>query len=260
MQKRKKTMGEPAAARRARRFARLLVPALTVPPLLGLAGCGAPAPAAEDLWQAAMADAVFSEDGEVLDLVALTPEDPEVIWDQAGERVLLLTWHDYSDPCAPGDPLPEGCGDVWATSLGEMEAWYAENGAGAEDWDLRFAQLLGMPEEAGCTRFTAFWAFPEDVIRPAYITDPAAQMENGYALVPEGDYKDWFDGNILWSYFESEYPWTRLGYTYDWSGGESEYGLTEFLLRDAGNTEILFTDTTAGFVSRLADAAGDGEA
>ena len=38
MQKRKKTMGEPAAARRARRFARLLVPALTVPPLLGLAG------------------------------------------------------------------------------------------------------------------------------------------------------------------------------------------------------------------------------
>ena len=115
-----------------------------------------------------------------------------------------------------------------------------------------------MPEEAGCTRITAFWARPEEVLRPAYATDPTAQMETDYALVPEGDYKDWFDGNILWSYFESEYPWTRLGYTYDWSGGESEYGLTEFLLRDAGNTEILFTDTTAGFVSRLAEAAGDG--
>ena len=248
-------MTEAVARRWAGGPARLLLPALMLPPLLGLAGCAAPAPAPEELWQAAMADAVFSEDGEVLELVALTPEDPEVIWDEAGERVLLLTWHDYDDPCAPGAPLPEGCGDVWATSLGEMAAWYGAHAAGTEDWDLRFAQLLGMPEEAGCTRFTAFWARPEEVLRPAYVTDPTAQMENDYALVPEGDYKDWFDGNILWSYFESEYPWTRLGYTYDWSGGASEYGLTEFLLRDAGDTEIAFTDTTAGFVARLAEWA-----
>ena len=236
-----------------RRAARRLAAAL--PLLLCLAGCGAPAPDTQALWQAAMADAVFSEDGEVEALVSLTPDDPDVIWDGAGERVLLLTWHDYDDPCAPGGPLPEGCGDVWATSLGEMAAWYGAHAAGTEDWDLRFAQLLGMPEEAGCTRFTAFWAHPEEVLRPAYVTDPTAQMENDYALVPEGDYKDWFDGNILWSYFESEYPWTRLGYTYDWSGGASEYGLTEFLLRDAGDTEIAFTDTTAGFVARLAEWA-----
>ena len=229
--------------------------------ILGLAltvsGCGENT-AGEDpgqLWQAAMADAVFSQDDEVRELVNLTPEDGRVIWDEAGQRVLLLSWHDYDDPCAPGAPLPEGCGDVWATSLGEMAAWYGAHAAGTEDWELRFAQLLGMPEEAGCTRFTAFWADPEQVLRPAYVTDPTQQMENDYALVPEGDYKDWFDGNILWSYFESEYPWTRLGYTYDWSGGASEYGLTEFLLRDAGDTEILFTDTTAEFVTRLAEWA-----
>ena len=88
---------------------------------------------------------------------------------------------------------------------------------------------------------------------PAYCVDP--RLYGVPALVPEGDYKDWFDGNILWSYFESEYPWTRLGYTYDWSGGEREYGLTEFLLRDAGDSEVVFTDTTAAFVARLAEWA-----
>ena len=248
-------MTEAVARRWAGGPARLLLPALMLPPLLGLAGCAAPAPAPEELWQAAMADAVFSEDGEVEELVSLTPDDPDVIWDGAGERVLLLTWHDYDDPCAPGGPLPEGCGDVWATSLGEMAAWYGAHAAGTEDWDLRFAQLLGMPEEAGCTRFTAFWVHPEEVLRPAYVTDPTEQMENDYALVPEGDYKDWFDGNILWSYFESEYPWTRLGYTYDWSGGESEYGLTEFLLLDGADARAEFTLPTLEFVGWLEEQA-----
>ena len=78
--------------------------------LIGLVGCGAPAPTTEELWQAAMADAVFSQDDEVRELVNLTPEDERVIWDEAGQRVLLLSWHDYDDPCAPGAPLPEGCG------------------------------------------------------------------------------------------------------------------------------------------------------
>ena len=222
--------------------------------LLGLAGCGgAPAPTTEELWQSALADAVFSEDSEVLELVSLTPDDPEVIWDEAGERVLLLTWHDYDDPCAPGGPLPSGVGDVWATSLGEMTAWYGENHEGVTDWNLRFAQLLGVHGDEGYTRFTGFWVSPAEVLRPAYVTGVTEQMENGYDLVPEGDYKDWFDRNILWSYFESDYPWTRLGYTYDWSGGPSEYGLTEFLVSDTSRTEVAFTCTTDEFVLCLVE-------
>jgi hypothetical protein len=62
--------------------------------LLPLAGCvSEAAPSNEELWAAAMADAVFSEDSEVMDLVGLTRQDPQVIWDETGERVLLVTWH-----------------------------------------------------------------------------------------------------------------------------------------------------------------------
>lgn len=235
-------------------LARLLIPALMLPMLLGLTGCGAPAPAAEELWQAAMRDAVFSEDGEVLELVALTPEDPEVIWDEAGERALLLTWHGADDQYEPGEPMAQS-GEIWATSAGEMIEWYRANGQGVDDWTLRFAQLLGIPGDTDYDRFTAFWIRPKDVLRPAYVTDPTKQMENNYDLVPEGAYRDWFDGNILWSYFESEYPWTRLGYTYDWSGGESEYGLTEFLLLDGAHAQAEFTLSTLDLVGWLAEQA-----
>ncbi len=214
-------------------------------------GCGESPPDNDTLWKAAMTDAVFSEDEEIQELVTLTKEDGRVIWDEAGKRVLLLTWHDYADPCAPGGSILTDYGDIWATSAGEMQEWYEGNHDGVDDWELRFAQLLGVHEDEGYTRFTAFWVPVENVIRPAYVTDVTSQMENDYAIVTDESYKEWFDNNILWSYFESDYPWTRLGYTYDWSGGESEYGLTEFLVRDGSKTEIAFTYTTAEFVDWL---------
>lgn len=229
----------------------LLPLALAILLLTATAGCGKAAPDNAALWKAAMTDAVFSEDEELHELVVLTKDDDRVIWDEAGERVLLLSWHNYDDACAPGGSIRTEYGDIWATSVGEMQLWYEQNHAGVEDWDLRFSQLLGVHEDEGYTRFTAFWVLPEDVIRPAYVTDVTKQMENDYAVVTDGAYKEWFDGNILWSYFESDYPWTRLGYTYDWSGGESEYGLTEFLISDGSKVEIAFTYTTAEFVDWL---------
>ena len=84
-----------------------------------LTGCAcADSPSNDELWAAAMADAVFSEDSEVMDLVCLTRDDPQVIWDEAENRVLLVTWHDYEESCEPGEPLAHE--DIWATSPSEV--------------------------------------------------------------------------------------------------------------------------------------------
>ncbi len=220
-----------------------------------LASCGQKTnTAAVSRWQMAMSDAVFAEDEEIHPLVTLTTEDSRTIWDDAREKVLLLTWHDYPGACDPGTAIGE-YGDIWATSLGEMKSWFIDNGEKITDWELRFSQLLGVHEDEGYTRFTAFWVFPEDVVRPAFVTDVTEQMVNDYSLVT-GEWKEWFDANILFSYFESDYPWTRLGYTYDW-GGTQEYGLTEFLVRDPSRTRIAFTLTTDEFVDYLMTHAGN---
>jgi hypothetical protein len=42
-------------------------------------------------------------------------------------------------------------------------------------------------------------------------------------------YVSWFKGNILYSYFPESYPWTRMGYTYDW-GSDSRIGLSEYVV------------------------------
>ncbi len=73
----------------------------------------------------------------------------------------------------------------------------------------------------------------------------------GFAEKPDPGYKAWFDGNIVWSYFDSAYPWTRLGYTYDWGGGGNEYGLSEFLIRKDAVVEVEFTLTTEEFIRRM---------
>lgn len=65
--------------------------------LLGSSTCTAKKEnrALDELWEAAMVDAVFFEDDEVHELVTLTKQAPVVIWDEAGERVLLLSWPNY---------------------------------------------------------------------------------------------------------------------------------------------------------------------
>ena len=57
---------------------------------------------------------------------------------------------------------------------------------------------------------------PADMIRPAYnpdVTDDEVLSNFEDPQNTDKEYKEWFDGNIIWSYFDSQYPWTRLGYT-----------------------------------------------
>ena len=61
-------------------------------------------------------------------------------------------------------------------------------------------------------------------------------------------YKAWFDDNIIWSYFDSAFPWTRLGYTYDWYDNGKEYGLSEFLIFSGAKVKIEYTYSVDEFV------------
>ena len=86
------------------------------------------------------------------------------------------------------------------------------------------------------------------MIRPAYQPDPTLQITedtlDGSAL---GEQKDWFQANE-----ETEYPWTRLGYTYDWEQNPNEYGLTEFLILADSEIEVEWTKSTEEFVAWIA--------
>lgn len=210
----------------------------------------------EELYDLAVRDAVFADEDEIMPLVSLTEGEELVSFDGEG-RVLLCTWHNYPDSYPAGEDVTIEWGYVWTFTDKEMKS-HAEELAGEEDPEMRLRQLISFAPGSEHSTVTGLWVNPEDVIRPAYQTDVTdGSMENAFDVDEEGDalvdeeFKEWFDENTLSSYFYGSYPWTRLGYTYDWADNGSEYGLTEFMVKPGATVHVEFTETTEEFLERL---------
>ncbi len=60
------------------------------------------------------------------------------------------------------------------------------------------------------------------------------------------DYLKWYAEHIFWfndlkekSYGYNGFPWTRLGYTFDWGGdANDDYWLSEFIIKKGASIEI----------------------
>lgn len=209
-------------------------------------------PDTDALYAAAVEDAVFATEEEILPLVTITKDSSLVTWNEDGTKVLMLSWHRYPDSYPDGAAFDCVYGEVWTFTDKEILSWYNKNANGVTDWELRFEQLIGLPEETEYTHFTAFWVEPAELIRPAYEPDITKQL-TAAALTGEklGEHEEWFDDNTVGSYFDSAYPWTRLGYTYDWAEGSGEYGLSEFIILPNSTVEVEFTVSTAEFLTML---------
>ena len=194
-----------------------------------------------DLFKNAIEDAKVSEADEIFPLYELAD----------GENI-LLTWSNFPEVFPVGEYYSTIKDfQLWCFALEELKCWYERTAEGITDWQYRLEQLLGLPANRGYTHFTAFKVYPIDVIRPAYQTDPQKQitkeMFDGSLL---GKYEEWFRDNERWSYRESEWPWTRLGYTYDWAEGH-ERGLCEFLILPGAEVKVEWTVTTEELIERL---------
>ncbi len=203
------------------------------------------------LYAAAVKDSMTIEENEILPLVTICKDSALCTFDAAG-RVLMLTHHSYPDSYVAGEEYTLKYGEVWTFTDQEIISWYKANKRGVRDWPLRFKQLIGLPADREYTHFSAMWVDPDDMSRPAYeweLTDTTGAAS--FAQEPTEEFKSWFDDNIIWSYFDSAYPWTRLGYTYDWAAGTDDYGLSEFLVRKDAVTTVEFTMTTDEFVAWL---------
>jgi hypothetical protein len=106
---------------------------------------------------------------------------------------------------------------------------------------LRLEQLLGLPVNNGKTRFVQMWVNPADMLRPSpdgEVDDTVAELEmpSPEHFASQQDYefhRDWFNLQMSLQAYDDPskgYPWTRLGYTYDWGNPESEVGLSEFVV------------------------------
>jgi hypothetical protein len=169
--------------------------------------------------------------------------------------VTVTTWAD----CA-GAGGPTRCGrhvpgrailveDVW---VGDHDEFRRACRTLSGDLVLKLDQLIGLPPprkplppDTMEWQFVTFSAVPVlSVFRPC--TDPRVDTDwcSGTTLPPTlppnapPDYYKWFTNQAMSSWQvpskgrgAAGYPWTRLGYTYNWApGASSRYGLSEYVI------------------------------
>lgn len=178
-------------------------------------------------------------------------------------QVVLVAWHNDPEAFKDGQNVTLKNQVLWAYSDKEFAKWFQENHEKVTNWNLRLRQLLGKSPYFDGNYFTVFWANVKDVYRPAYIPDPTSGLMNDAFEGPfEEDqsdeamwFKNWFDEtNAKATASEGGFPWTRLGYTYDWGRADgSKYGLSEFIVRDGAEVEVKFTRSTKAFLTWMKD-------
>jgi hypothetical protein len=164
------------------------------------------------------------------------------------------------DTCKEGGNCSTYRWDSWVTVAPELKKRFA----GFTPSTLRVVQLLGLPPsyaKVGDKREAKYvmelWVSPKDLFRPCpdsdisdtvceadYPADPFRMLVlSNKVRATEGlpapvfkTYTAWFNNrtrNIYTATPTSEaYPWTRVGYTYDW-GSPHHFGLSEFVVHGA---------------------------
>ena len=215
----------------------------------------------------AVKDAADATAEEIYPLVRIDSAEysDRIAWNNDKSKVLMAVINATPDMFEDGRTITLEK-ELWAVSERELYQWYKENKANLFNLSLRLRQLFGLPKNAKVTHFSLIWVSPNDLIRPAYVTDIASsEMRTSFADELESDstntdrmmwYKNWFDDEYSKSYVKGREgrTWTRLGYTYDWgSKGSNKYGLSEFLVVPGAEVEVRFTKNIKAYIQWMND-------
>lgn len=198
-----------------------------------------------DQYKAAIIDAMIADSSEIINtLTPIIPSNSKLSWmgTPPNQYVLALIFTKYANSYPVGDTVLTWWDVTWITVYPELREWHKTNGTTADKFLLRTEQLLGLPPASGNEWIIEAWVNPDEMIRPAY--DNEINDNTTGLFFPDSvsqEYVSWFNGNIVYSYFPTKnkngYPWTRLGYTYDWGSSKSEVGLSEYLIKK--NSKII---------------------
>ena len=205
-----------------------------------------------ELIRNAYLDVIEATEAKIRPLVNLTKDDENITWNEAQDRVLLFTFHRYPDSYPDGEEITFTWGESWLCSVKEYAKWYKENKSNIKNVLLRTKQVLGMDEESKNTYISSMWFDVKDLSRPAYVTDPTKPMKLEFDESASEEYKTWFSSQYYYSYDVKHLPWTRLGYTYDWSKeAKDRYGLSEFIAWKGTTVTVDKTLLVEDFVKTL---------
>ncbi|MDB5965372.1 MAG: hypothetical protein JWQ72_1872 [Polaromonas sp.] len=227
---------------------------------LGLYGCAAVAPSgppSSASYEAAIADAAVASPRKVTGLMPLP----------AGERVRIVSW--VTESRAPCKSPETSCATttapdrIWVTLAGEVQARCRAWGLQGDALRQRLEQLLGLPMDPPAqfrkARFVTMEVSRERLDRPCLGLDdsnpqrPVCTIDLQASRPPEvRDYvlKQMADSFVTDNPKGPGYPFTRLGYTYDWNAvnaAPNHYGASEFLVLGSTPASVIAQQATDAY-------------
>ncbi len=199
-------------------------------------------------------DAAHTREDEIDNtLWSITPDNPDLILREVDGKpqVLMVTWtswNGYDDKVGEKMQLSR---EVWTTPAPQLQTFGSQLNLNEDNLTLRLEQYLGLPPHNGKTKFVQMWVEPKDLFRPCpdpEISDTRCDLE--FPANVEPSHEEWVNDKILTSYGENGYPWTRLGYSYDWGNIATEIGGSEFVVRSGAEVEIDSVINTVEYVQQ----------
>lgn len=187
-------------------------------------------------------------------LTAIIGHNEKLIWEdrKVNSRVLVSTWTSWNGYEKNLGKSMSTTRDVWVTVVPDLKEFcreYKNTKYTTEKVSLpyRINQVLGLtPEEIEKNqkrKLVEIWVEPKSLFRPTpdpEITDREAELyfpPSNLFMSVSTKYKYWF----FHQWLTNDYPWTRLGYTYDWGKHRDwkkidpsrpvNVGLSEFIIR-----------------------------
>jgi len=202
------------------------------------------------LWHTyyeAIVDASVAEADEICKtLIPVTDYNNSLEWDASHTHIKVVSWmpSTYISSYTENQPITLNW-ETWVSAAPEVQQFAASSALSLDAVVMRTKQRLGLRPDKAYAYWVEFWVLPTDLYRPSadpYPGDCEAQLT--FTDSPESsvsaDYKQWYNDTESTMYVLSRngFPWTRLGYTYDWGDPTDEVGFSEFIIR-LGTTALV---------------------
>ena len=196
------------------------------------------------------------------DLITISRNNNSLLWKgrHKDERVLVVTWAPAGETfheSEKGERLENGDSfdtdhEIWVTVVPELKTVCERVQPRCRNSSVRLKQLLGLAPHERNAQFDEFWASSDDLFRPCpdpEVSDSACGLKPPTNADPRHpNHIEWFHKQEKRSYGPLGYPWTRLGYTYDWGNADSEIGLSEFVIKKGANVKVESVTPTEGYL------------
>lgn len=176
-------------------------------------------------------------------LVPIVPENKQLTWkDFDGEAYVLTATYvstfKWQQPSVGDKPYDTGPRDTWVSPAPFVQQLCRDPAWRGDDVSMRLKQLLGLPPGDQKIGFVELWVRPADLFRPCPDNE-ISDTECGLNLPNDVEpwYRKWFNDLRAQQYFVAKvpawpgWPWTQLGYTFDWHDLAKPIGVSEYVIK-----------------------------